>query len=432
MSGPALSRLSATPVRHHCDSLRRLLAVACLLLAAGTVHADRIVLLVDNSGSMRINDVERLVPAGVNRFIQSLPPDTLVAVVSFDVRGRLIQPLTPAGQFDPVILDQLNYRGPWTDLALAVERGIYELRSPAPGRRDAVLMITDGIMDTGSPEGDLRAESWLANDLSTQMVNRDISMWVVALSEEADFRILDPITRVTGGNYHRAMTAEDVGTAMERIRDAILGDDPMAAPAPVERTQTVPATAPEAAPESIPSPPPRAEAPAATPIATERSVRGWLAATLILLGVSLLGWAIWRAMQLRRPLPTPAITPLEYFPDCYLVDIHGVTHQSTHPLPAKYNMITRLRQPPDDGIHYLQIFRRQIGRRHALIEYRDFSFWIIDQQSVNGTFLNDQRVTSETRLKHGDRLRFYKYEFEYCVSELELSNETLIANSTRT
>lgn len=423
---------------HRYSILRHLLATFCLILATTTAQADRIVVMVDNSGSMRSNDVERLVPAGVDRFIKALPPATEVAVVAFDGRGRLIQPLIPAGQFDPAILSALDYQGSWTDLALAVERGVYELRRDPMGQgRDAVLMITDGMMDTGSPEGDLRAESWLATDLAEQMIRRDISMWVVALSEEADFRILDPITRATGGSYHRATTATDVGTAMERIRDAMLGSAPLAAPAP-------PATPTAAQPEPLASigVEPAADSSRPAPLASDTgnadvtaaeatSPRGWLAILLLLLGASLLGWAVWRTLQSRRPLPAPAVTPLEYFPDCYLVDLHGATHQSTHALRGKYNMITRLQQPPDDGIHYIQIFRRQIGRRHALIEYRDFSFWIIDQQSVNGTFLNGQRVLSETRLKHGDRLRFYKYEFEYCVSDLALSNETLIADHSR-
>jgi pSer/pThr/pTyr-binding forkhead associated (FHA) protein len=108
------------------------------------------------------------------------------------------------------------------------------------------------------------------------------------------------------------------------------------------------------------------------------------------------------------------------------VDLEGITSRPTHMLSSKYNMITRLQNPPDDGINYIQVFRRQIGRRHALIEYRDFSFWINDQNSVNGTWLNGERVLHETRLKHGDRLRFHVYEFEFCVSDLALSNETLV------
>ncbi len=429
MPNSAVSRLTAVLTGQHCHSLRRLLAAAFLLLAAGVVQADRIVLLVDNSERMHSHDVARLDPASVNRFIQSLQPDTEVAVVSFDLRSRLIQPLIPAGQFDPIVLNALDYRGVRTDLSLALERGLYELRSPLAGSRDAVIMITKGIMDTGSPERDMRAESWLANDLSQQMVSRNISMWVVALSEEADFRILEPITRATGGSYHRAMTAADVDTAVELIRNDILRSDPLSAPltpAVAERAST---SSPEGMADGRPAPP-HAEPAEATAI-TDTPGRSWLAVALLMLGGALLGWAIWRTLHLRVPKPTPTITPLEYFPDCYLVDLHGVTHHSTHPLRGKYNMITRLQQPPDDGINYIQILRRQIGRRHALIEYRDFSFWIIDQQSVNGTFLNGKRIMSETRLKHGDRLRFYKYEFEYCVSDLALSNETLIADRSQ-
>ena len=158
------------------------------------------------------------------------------------------------------------------------------------------------------------------------------------------------------------------------------------------------------------------------------SRRWWAAAALMALGSGLLLWFV-RHINLRQQ-PRSSLAPTaanEYFPECYLVDLQGVTGSLTHALSNKFNMITRLQQPPQDGINYLQIFRRQIGRRHALLEYRDFSFWVIDQQSVNGTFLNGKRLMSETRLKHGDRLRFYKYEFEYCVSDLAFSNETLVA-----
>ena len=46
-----------------------------------------------------------------------------------------------------------------------------------------------------------------------------------------------------------------------------------------------------------------------------------------------------------------------------------------------------------------------IGRRHALIEYKDFAFWIIDQGSINGTFVNGKKST-RSYLADGDRLTF--------------------------
>jgi len=44
------------------------------------------------------------------------------------------------------------------------------------------------------------------------------------------------------------------------------------------------------------------------------------------------------------------------------------------------------------------------SREHAFIQVQDESeFWLIDLGSLNGTFLNDQRVLRPTRLQNGDR-----------------------------
>ena len=67
-----------------------------------------------------------------------------------------------------------------------------------------------------------------------------------------------------------------------------------------------------------------------------------------------------------------------------------------------------------------------ISRRHALIEYKDYSFWIIDQGSSNGTFINNERIDNEIRLKHGDKIRLHNYEFEFIVPEMDESDETIV------
>ncbi len=447
-------------------ALALLACAACLL--APVAHADRVVLLVDNSGSMRGNDAERLVPEAVTGFVADLAPATEVAVVAFDSSARLLAPLAPAAGFRTSVLDRLDYRGQLTDPASAVERALYELRDrpPAALGRDAIVLLTDGVIDLGNVGASLRAEDWLLGELREQLVARDVSVWAIALTDAADFRLLNQLTEATGGRYFRALAATDVEEAIGRIGAGIAAmDEPRPAAAPVERIERTPAArdaepvtepAPRvvveappaqlaAAPQPTPAavPPGRDErepaasaaassrpgAPAATvtdPAPRGASLRWWLAFAFLAIGVVLLGWVSVSTWRDRRGQDTAEEPALEYFPDCYLVDLHGVTDRPTHRLSGKYNMITRLQNPPDDGINYIQVFRRQIGRRHALIEYRDFSFWIIDQNSLNGTFLNGERLTAETRLKHGDRLRFHIFEFEFCVSDLALSNETLI------
>jgi hypothetical protein len=166
-------------------------------------------------------------------------------------------------------------------------------------------------------------------------------------------------------------------------------------------------------------------------------LRWWLALALTGLGIMLLvlAWSIFRGRRIRRARRHRAAEPdpaREYFPDCSLVDLHVSTGRPAHRLSAKYNMITRLQEPAEDHINYIRVFRRQISRRHALIEYRDFSFWITDQNSLNGTFVNDQRIHAETRLKHGDRIRFHTHAFEFCASDLVMSNETLVGRRLAT
>jgi pSer/pThr/pTyr-binding forkhead associated (FHA) protein len=115
---------------------------------------------------------------------------------------------------------------------------------------------------------------------------------------------------------------------------------------------------------------------------------------------------------------------LEYFPECYLVDLDGVTPSMRHELKRTNNIISRLKKPPDDGMNYIYIPRPSIGRRHALIEFRNLTFWIKDLGSVNGTRLNGRRINTETRLKHGDRIKFHTYEFEFSVADLAFSEPT--------
>jgi FOG: FHA domain len=92
-------------------------------------------------------------------------------------------------------------------------------------------------------------------------------------------------------------------------------------------------------------------------------------------------------------------------------------------------MLGRVAGTDSESLNYIVIPQTTIGRRHALIEYKDFSFWIIDQGSINGTFVNNQIITGETRLKHGDKIRLHKYEFEFAMPEMGDAGKTVISHT---
>ena len=51
---------------------------------------------------------------------------------------------------------------------------------------------------------------------------------------------------------------------------------------------------------------------------------------------------------------------------------------------------------PTDGL---------LSRTHARIVRRQDSYWLLDLDSMNGTYLNGQRIFDQALLQHGDEIR---------------------------
>jgi pSer/pThr/pTyr-binding forkhead associated (FHA) protein len=58
------------------------------------------------------------------------------------------------------------------------------------------------------------------------------------------------------------------------------------------------------------------------------------------------------------------------------------------------------------------VLDRQVSRLHAILEVTSTGTMVEDQKSANGTFVNGQRISSPTPLRHGDRVTFGGAEFK--------------------
>ena len=105
--------------------------------------------------------------------------------------------------------------------------------------------------------------------------------------------------------------------------------------------------------------------------------------------------------------PKPAVT------EAWLIDINGLTGDVPRKLSDKPLMIGRIAGSDPDYLDYYVVNKATVGRRHAVIKFKDGVYWIVDQGSVNGTFVNDEKVLGERQLRHGDRIKFHKFEFEF-------------------
>jgi hypothetical protein len=410
--------------------VRRGIAAAALLLATLPALAARdIVLVLDNSGSMRANDPARLAAPAVMEFIRGQPPDTRVAIVLFTADAQLALPLTPAevaadGEAENA-LRKFNYRGAWTQIAAGVERGLYELRNDGrPEATRAVVLMTDGVIDTGDAVHDKELDQWLRQDLAGQARNDGVYIFGVAFTERADYQLLQSLAATTRGEYFRVLNPEGIGRALRRI-DSVLSEATPApeAPAPV-------ATAPPPVAEGKPAAQPEAAAPAST---EEGDGRWWwwaLSAVALLAIAVALGWAFRLARHTAshgRAHGGEAAEDVKHDHGPVAVLFNNFER---HELGSQPVVIGRAGGTDPDR-QYIIVPEKTVGRWHATIERRGQTFWVRDEGSVNGTFINDERVIGEQPLKHRDTLRVHTHKYEFEIPELADADRTMLSPKPR-
>jgi len=385
-----------------------------------------IVLMIDNSGSMRRNDPHFLTKKAVTGFVENLSGDTQVALLIFDHDINMSVPLTIVNQStqDTILsnMEKIDFRGRLSKIPSAMERAIYELKMN--GRDDSqktIIFITDGIVDTGDKNRDLDKTRWLRDSLSEDAARAGIKIFGIAFTDQADFELIQYLTRKTKGEYFRVFVAKDIQAIFTRINSMIASAQPepvKPTPPPISKKPT---QAPVVKPEKVTKPliKPRPLKPIVQPPEEKDTqwvmliIAGVLGLAIIILAIVLMGRKKPKK-EIRTPSVSPPITD-EPFPNATLKDLHGITEQREYDILEKVIIIGREAGTKGDGIGYITIEKETISREHAIIEYKNHSFWVMDQGSTNGTLVNNQEVVNETRLKDGDIITFDIYEFQFTL-----------------
>ena len=383
--------------------------------------AKDVILVLDNSGSMKKNDPNFLTAKAVTEFISGQDTSTRIGIIIFDQNVNLEVPLTQISMEtrEKVLesLKKINYKGLFTDSPSAIERAIYELKNN--GREDAqklIIFMTDGIVDTGKPEVDLQRSKWLSESLAADAADNGIRIFGIAFTEQADFQLIQSLSQKTKGEYYRALQAEDLHKVFSQINE-IINKPPKPEPSP--EVKAPPPEPPK--PVVIEVPVPTAKA-----ISKEERIRSVI---IIVAIVILIAAVLALLIILVRRSRGGGHDVMESDTEAFLNDIHGFTKQASYKLGTRPTMLGRVAGKDVDQLDYIVIPESTIGRRHCLIEYKDFAYWIVDQGSINGTFVNDQPVTTEVRLKHGDKVRLHKYEFEFVMPEMVDAGMTVVSQT---
>lgn len=391
--------------------------------------AKDVVVVLDNSGSMKKNDPDFLAKQAVSEFISALDTQTRIAIVIFDQDVSLAVPLThlsfEARESVLSSLEKVNYKGLFTDSPAAIERAIYELKNN--GRQEAqksIVFITDGIVDTGKPNVDLEKSKWLKEDLAADAADESIKVFGVAFTEGADFQLIQSIAQKTDGEYYRALHAVDLQKVFKQI-NVIINKPPE--PTFIEPPAAGPSSVQVAAPAAVVQQPVIIEVPVQSQsMGKEERLRSTImivAAAVLFITLLAIVYLILRRGREANAALNEVVT------DAFVNDIHNHTGISQYQLGQKPTMFGRVAGKDKEHLNYLVIPESTIGRRHALIEYKDFGFWISDQGSINGTFVNDKLINSEVCLKHGDKIRLHKFEFDFAMPEMDDAGMTVVSNT---
>lgn len=404
------------------------MVLAVLLAGAPAIaSADErdVVLVLDNSGSMRRNDPHFLALLAAQGLVERQPEGVRVALIAFDAAPTLAMPLSPVGPEtnDTMIsrLRQIDYRGRYTNLPSAMERALYHLRTQGrPNASHSIVFLTDGRVDMGDPRVDRDMEAWLRDDLAAAAVEERVRIFGVAFTENADFRVIETLTRRTNGDYVRVFSPEDLSEAFARIdevsRRPVGATDPSEEPADETAVEAshppvgaVPAKPAVAAPSD--------RAPPAEPSDSGGVAKQYLRWALMGAIPALALLALFFLYQMRRPQRTAVVS----VPRSWLVDVSLATGQRLHPLSA----VTVIGRRPvgEKGAALVTIDHNRISRRHARITFRDGAFWISDLGTRNGTYVNGARITDALRLRHGDRVQFEAVTFEFRADTHEIDDD---------
>ncbi len=393
---------------------------AGLLQAGSSGRLRDVVLVLDNSTSMKTNDPQYQLGKSVTEYIARMGDDTNIAIILFDQEARLALPLLPATLDNrervTAALAQLDYNGTYSDSAAGLEKAVSELQNSGRNNADKyIVFMTDSGVETSDGKIDTERSAWLQQSLAVDIAEAGIRIYALGFARAANSELISTMALKTGGESFHALQADELSAVFTDIFNYMQQD---AGPVPVD-TAAVAVEPPPALPVVVTAP----VAPV-QPVGQEDRTRSMIIIIAAVILILTLGTLIVLLVKRGRIYKQASET---HASEAYLYDLNGRTSAPRYTLGIKATMFGRVAGKDSGHLDYIVIPESTIGRRHATIEYKDYAYWIMDQGSINGTFVNDVCISSETRLKHGDRIRLHKVEFDFIMPDMEEAGETRLA-----
>ncbi|RJQ18070.1 MAG: VWA domain-containing protein [Nitrospiraceae bacterium] len=190
-----------------------------------------VVLVMDSTGSMKKTDPLSLRVPASKLFLSLLDKGDRAGLVSFDETATTLNPLVSLageGSKDTLLkaTDMITSTGLHTNLYEALNRGLEVLSSDRDAGRDRIIVLmSDGLMDTGEPEKDRALVDRLGTELTKKLVDNGTKVYAIAFTEQSDRQLLEKVSKQTTGFYNLALTDRDFHVVFTSIFESLKAPD---------------------------------------------------------------------------------------------------------------------------------------------------------------------------------------------------------------
>lgn len=209
----------------HDISLFAVLGLLLLMLAAMPAagnSASDIRILIDISGSMKLNDPQKLRAPALRLITGLLPDGSRAGVWTY---GQYVNMLVPHGRVDAAwkaraqsASQQINSAGLYTNIEEALSRASRDWHTADPASQRHVILLTDGWVDISKEAAQNAASrNRIVNEILPRLRDAKVKIHAVALSKEADHVLLRQLAAATDGWYEQVDAAETLQRVFLRM-----------------------------------------------------------------------------------------------------------------------------------------------------------------------------------------------------------------------
>ncbi|MDE2235990.1 MAG: FHA domain-containing protein [Gammaproteobacteria bacterium] len=361
----------------------------------------------------------------LTEFTNSRGPDTRISVVTYGKTSTVQMPLTAISddtrhQIND-ILRRLDFRGQVTDTSTGLHQALSEfINHGGFGAQRSIILITNDVANLGDEAANKSKTSWVLQAQMPTAVYNHVRIYAVTFNNTNVFKTLQVLALGTGGNAYQAKAGTDLSGIFQRISANMLNTNGTSMLiTPLQMTPSVTGSSTILSKFNTPL--------------THRKSRTlstpwlWLIGLLVLVAAFIGIYAAWNIVRHVR-IPKNPVKPLSLYgegPRAVLYDISNPNDIKRYELAERSTLLGRV-AGYDPEVQYILVKEKTVGRCHAVIERRGHSFWIMDQGSINGTFVNGERITADRALKHGDIVAIHRHEFEFMIPEYFESESTVV------